>query len=433
MKDKILASLKRLNIEEYILNISSFKSAQMFFIKKSLDTKRAENTVSYSVVVYRSFEKDGKKLKGSSSVHIYNGMTDEEIDAAISRTYLAASFVCNPTYELMECKKNYFITIESDLNNYSIEECCEKTAEALFAEDNRNDVFINSAEVFAYENNVNIITSTGIDSGYVRRYISGEFVAQCKEPQDVETYKDFKYYTLDTEALKSKVKKTLEYTLDRAKATEAPKAGKYRVIISDSYVSEIFSYYYSRAEASYIYTKYSTYEVGQNIQALNSEGETAEIKGDKISMKIVPAIPLSFEGVWQKEHDFMDEGVLKIFHGGVRFSRYLGIEPTGDYDSKGLNIKPGSVSIEDMKKKPYLWVVNFSDFQMDDFTGHFGGEIRLAFLFDGEKVTPVTGGSINGSILDSQTKMYFSKEIQRDANYEGPYAMCFEDVPVAGI
>ena len=93
MKDKILASLKRLNIEEYILNISSFKSAQMFFIKKSLDTKRAENTVSYSVVVYRSFEKDGKKLKGSSLVHIYNGMTDEEIDAAISRTYLAASFV----------------------------------------------------------------------------------------------------------------------------------------------------------------------------------------------------------------------------------------------------------------------------------------------------------------------------------------------------
>ena len=129
----------------------------------------------------------------------------------------------------------------------------------------------------------------------------------------------------------------------------------------------------------------------------------------------------------------MDEGVLKIFHGGVRFSRYLGIEPTGDYDSKGLNIKPGSVSVEDMKKKPYLWVVNFSDFQMDDFTGHFGGEIRLAFLFDGEKVTPVTGGSINGSILDSQTKMYFSKEIQRDANFEGPYAMCFEDVPVAGI
>ena len=428
-----MASIKRLNIDEYQINIEKYISAQMFFIKKSLDMKRIENTESISVTVFRSFEKNDKKMKGSSMAHIYNGMTDDEIDKALSSAFLAASFVCNPTYELQEKTENKTVIMSSKLNDYSVEECCDKMAEALFAEDNRDDVFLNSAELFVYEKNLKILSSTGIDAGYTKRYVSGEFVAQCKEPQDVETYKDFKYYTLDTEALKSKVKKTLEYTLDRAKATEAPKAGKYRVIISDSYVSEIFSYYYSRAEASYIYTKYSTYEVGQNIQALNSEGETAEIKGDKISMKIVPAIPLSFEGVWQKEHDFMDEGVLKIFHGGVRFSRYLGIEPTGDYDSKGLNIKPGSVSVEDMKKKPYLWVVNFSDFQMDDFTGHFGGEIRLAFLFDGEKVTPVTGGSINGIILDSQTKMYFSKEIQRDANFEGPYAMCFEDVPVAGI
>ena len=81
MKEKILASLKRLNIEEYIINIMSYKSAQMFFVKKSLDCKRAENTISYNVNVYRSFEKDGKTMKGNSSVYVYNGMTEEEIDA----------------------------------------------------------------------------------------------------------------------------------------------------------------------------------------------------------------------------------------------------------------------------------------------------------------------------------------------------------------
>ena len=431
MKDKILASLKRLNIEEYFINITSYKSAQMFFIKKSLDTKRAENTISYNVNVFRTFEKGDKKMKGNSSVYIYNGMTDDEVDAAIKRAYLAASFVNNPTYELMESKENKFVTMESDLNNYSLEDCCEKVSEALFAEDNRSDVFINSAEVFAYENKVQLISSTGIDSGYVKRYISGEFVAQCKEPQDVETYKDFRYYTLDTEALKDKVRKTLDYTLERAKATEAPKAGKYRVIISDSYVGEVLGYYPGRAHVGYIFAKYSTYEIGQNVQSLDAEGETAEIKGDKVSMKLLPDEPLSGEGIWYKEREFMDEGVLKTYHGGVRFSRYLGVEPIGDYYR--YKVDPGSMSVEDMKKKPYLWVVNFSDFQMDDFTGHFGGEIRLAFLFDGEKVTPVTGGSINGSILESQTNMYLSKETQREADFEGPYAMMFEDVPVAGI
>ena len=431
MKEKILASLKRLNIEEYTLNITSYKSAQMFFIKKSLDTKRAENTITDNVNVYRKFEKDGKEMKGNSSVFIYNGMTDDEIDTALNRAYLAASFVCNPTYELMECTKNKFTTMESDLFNYTLEECCEKTAEALFAEDNRSDVFINSAEVFVYEYNAEIITSTGIDSGYTKRKISGEFVAQCKAPQDVETYKDFEYNSLDTEALKSKVSKTLEYTLDRAKATEAPKAGKYRVIISDSYVNDIFEYYKGRAQVGYIYAGYSTFEVGQNVQALNAEGEYAGIKGDKVSMTLVPTAPISDEGVWQKELKLLDNGELKTFHGGLRFSRYLGVEPTGFFGS--TTVAPGSMSIEDMKKEPYLWVVNFSDFQLDDFTGHFGGEIRLAFLYDGEKVTPVTGGSINGSIIDSQTNMHFSKEIQRSAHFVGPYAMCFEDVPVAGI
>ena len=178
MKDKIIASLKRLNIEEYIISITSYKSAQMFFVKKSLDCKRAENTKTYNVNIYRSFEKDGQKMKGNSSVYVYNGMTDAEIDASLSRAYLAASFVCNPAYDLMECTENKFITMETDLFTYTLEECCEKTAEALFAEDNREDVFINSAEVFAYESNVEILSSTGIESGYTKRSVSGEFVAQ---------------------------------------------------------------------------------------------------------------------------------------------------------------------------------------------------------------------------------------------------------------
>ncbi len=430
MKAKILASLKRLSIEEYMIYVKSYKSTQMFFVKKSLDCKRAENTQIYNVNVFRSFEKDGKKMKGNSSVFVYDGMTDEEIDATLSRAYLAASFVCNPTYEAMECTENKFLTMESDLFDYTLEKCCEKISQALFAEDNREDAFINSAEVFAYEVGVEIISSTGIDSGYIKRTVSGEFVAQCKEPQDVETYKDFRYNNLDCESLKSKVRKTLEYTLERAKATEAPKAGKYRVIISDSYVGNVFSYYSERAQAGYIYAGYSTFEVGQNVQALDAEGKVAGIKGDKISMTLVPTEPLSGEGIWQRDLELLDNGVLKTYYGGLRFSRYLGIEPTGFFGC--VNVAPGTMSVEDMKKEPYLWVVNFSDFQMDDFTGHFGGEIRLAFLYDGEEVRPVTGGSINGSIIDSQTTMHFSKEIQRSADFVGPYAMCFEDVPVAG-
>ena len=136
MKDKILASLKRLNIEEYIINVTSCKSAQMFFVKKSLDSKRAENTKTYNVNVYRSFDKNGKKMKGNSSVYVYNGMTDEEMDASLSRAYLAASFVCNPTYDLMECTENKFVKMESNLLKSAakrlLKHCLQKIKEKTY-------------------------------------------------------------------------------------------------------------------------------------------------------------------------------------------------------------------------------------------------------------------------------------------------------------
>ena len=88
--------------------------------------------------------------------------------------------------------------------------------------------------------------------------------------------------------------------------------------------------------------------------------------------------------------------------------------------------------MDEMKKKPYLYVVNFSDFQMDSFSGSFGGEIRLAYWFDGEKVIPVTGGSVNGMIMQAQNQMILSSEMQEETDFLGPLAVCVEEVTVAG-
>ena len=91
MKDRILAALSRLQISEYIINEEHTRSAELFFIKKSLDTRRIKDFTNYEVTVYNSFEKDGKAMKGSSAVHIYDGMTDPEIEKTLSGAYLAAS------------------------------------------------------------------------------------------------------------------------------------------------------------------------------------------------------------------------------------------------------------------------------------------------------------------------------------------------------
>ena len=129
------------------------------------------------------------------------------------------------------------------------------------------------------------------------------------------------------------------------------------------------------------------------------------------------------------ERPLIRDGELKVVYGSNRFCRYLGIEPTGNYERFGLD--NGTVPLQDLQKG-CLCPVSFSDFQMDAFTGHFGGEIRLAYLYTDEDVQILTGGSINGALPDKQGNLLFSKERYDTLTYTGPYAVKIEGVEVAG-
>lgn len=424
MLDRILNALKKNNIGHYLINEVTTESVELFFIRRRLDIRREKNVHDYSLTVYRDFEKDDKKMRGSSAIGIYNGMTEEEIEEAVKEAYYAASFVCNLYYELPKGGKEAFIPSASRLSSLPLADSAMLMTEALFAEDKEEEVYLNSAEMFLEKSVIHVLNSEGVDICYDKYTAKGEFVAQCPSPADVETYQSFHYTEPDTEALKEKVKYTLETTKARAVAATAPKSGEYKIIISGNFVSTIFDYYLDRSSASLIYPGYSNYTKGCKVQ-----GES--VAGDLLTMELIASEPYSAEGIKLIDRPLITAGELETIHGNSRFSYYLNTEPTGIYSQ--IRVEGGSKSFEEMKSGKYLHVVNFSDFQMDSFSGHFGGEIRLAFLCDGETVTPVTGGSINGSILEAQGNLTLSKELQKEKGYVGPFAIAFEKVNVAGI
>lgn len=151
--------------------------------------------------------------------------------------------------------------------------------------------------------------------------------------------------------------------------------------------------------------------------------------GERLNMTLRAKVPFSSEAIPMKDRSVIADGKVETLHGGARMSYYLGIEPTGDYSA--YSCENGSVSFEEMKKEPYLYAVTFSDFQMDTMSGHFGGEIRLAYLFDGERVRIVTGGSVNGSINACSGGMKFTTERYDSKNYSGPFAVMLPGVRVA--
>jgi len=74
----------------------------------------------------------------------------------------------------------------------------------------------------------------------------------------------------------------------------------------------------------------------------------------------------------------------------------------------------------------------FSDFRLDSITGDFGAEIRLAYYYDGEKVIPVSGGSISGSLSTLKSSMRRSAEIAVASQSRCPVALMLTGVTITG-
>ena len=423
MINLILSALKAQGIPTYIINDTTRESAERFFIRQREDIRRAKRVRDIEVTVYRDFDSDGKAMRGSSTVKLQPGMTEEEIARKLAGAYESALYVKNAFFELPDPVVEA-LAPEGPLAAMTLDDAADAMAEALFAPDRMDDAFINSAEIFATRQDTRTLTSRGTDVAYSVFRVKGEFVVQCVRPTDVEMYHDFEYAAPDTLALSDLSLDALTTVRDRALAETAPEAGAYDVILTKKHVSTLLTAYVDKADASMVYAKYSPYTVG-----MHAQGDA--VTGEALNISVFPDAPFSTDGVRMVERPLLENGVVKGIYGATRFCRYLNLEPSGVYNN--IRVTNGTLPLEEMKNRRCLMPVAFSDFQMDSMSGRFGGEIRLAYLFDGDGgVQLLTGGSISGSLLEKQDQLILSTERYTDSNYDGPAAVLIPGVSVAG-
>ncbi len=421
--ERIKRLLKEAGISEYIIYGYRERTAELFFVKKQLDTRRIKDVEKFVVTVFRIGEKDGSKLRASADATVLSAMTDAEIVKALKDTYFAAQFAMNPYYELPDPVVAPMKEAHGPLAEQAPEQSAGETAAALFAADHETDAFLNSAEIFVIQKRAHVVSSHGTDVQWTEAQVKGEYVVQSKEPEDVELYRDFNFTELEPESLTALAKEALTFVRDRARAQRILKSGNYNVILTGENVERVLWFYPDRAGARMIYPGYSTWKIGDDVQ-----GKTA---GERVSITMKATRPYSVEGIPMKDLPLLEGGVVRAVHGPNRFCRYLGVKPTGRYQKFACE-NAGTMTFAEMKQRPCLWAVTFSDFQMNPFSGHFSGELRLAYLIENGRATPVTGGSINGNIFEAQRDLTFSKERFSSLAYEGPYATLFRNIPVAG-
>ena len=422
MINRIVDAIQTVSPAAWRIEERKEETAELFFVKKQLDTRRSKDVTFYTVTLFR---KDENGRIGSTAVILPPEIAWNNLKQRLADAFFAASFAMNPGYAMPDPVQDRPQAEKTQLLEKPLHEAAAVMSRALFEKDVHPAAFLNSAELFVQRKKTRIVSSEGTDAAWTAGEINGEFVAQCREPEDVEIYQEFSYDDLSAEALSRLVEETLAFAADRAKAQKIVRSGSYDLILTGSNLREILRFYEARSMASMIYPGYSRWKVGETVQQ-------AQDGFENLSLSLKAADPFSPEGIPMQDRPLLENGVLKMIHGSNRFCRYLGAEPTGDYRSLRCE-NAGSRSFAELKKAPCLWAVTFSDFQMDVMSGYFGGEMRLAYLIteDG-KAIPVTGGSVSCSLLEKQDQLLFSKERTVSSRYEGPYAVRIPGVSVAG-
>ena len=432
MIQKIINILSNMsNIDGWKINVDEIKSKELFFVKKELDMNRSKKVKYFKVTVYKDFYEGENNFKGFSSAKLFPDMDEENIKTKLDEAAFFASFVKNKYYPLVKPFDHECYNLKSNFSEKPLSEFLPKLTNAIFEVDNKEKGFINSCELFLNNTVTRIINSEGVDVSFEGYNGQIEFIVNYNENnEEIELFKDIKFSGFNPNVISSEIEKMLTISEKRAKAHPTPSLKNHTVLLTGEPVKKFFQYYYFHANAKSIYEKVSTAKLNENIQGKDIKGDMITIKLDPYLQNSTLSKPYDEDGYPLKEVTIFDKGILKNYWGVHRYASYIDMETTGNIQN--VVVEGGSKTLKELTKNPYIELLEFSDFQVNTLTGNFGGEIRLGRYFDGNKIIPITGGSVSGFIQDVQSHMFFSKELQQDNNFVGPATIQLFNLNISG-
>ena len=410
----MIAALKaNAQVSDYKINLTAKESYECFYVKGRLETVRCTETCDKVVTVY--VDHDG--FKGDSQFYVYPSTTEAELSELIEKAVQKASLLNNKMYTLPE-KETGEYEVESNFSAYTQAALAGKIADCGFAANTVENADLNSVEVFVNRYTDTVVNSRGICKTQVRYDAMVEAIPTYNgEAESVELYQQYNFSTFDTEAVKQEISQKLQEVKARASAVKPDFSLDCKVILNTQELGELFGTLCRELNFATVYAHAGVFHKGDAIQ----ENPT----GDKITITMAGAVPgnirsahFDSDGMTLQDRTIVEEGKAVAYYGANRFGQYLEETPTGNL--RCIQVTPGSACAKCLSEGPYLEVLSMSGLQVDTFTDYIGGEIRLAYYYDGEKITPFTGISITGSLKQVLASIRLSCETAVDNGYTGP-------------
>ena len=407
MPDMIVELLKASGADAWEVTETRERGWEFYFIRHALDQHRAKRLDGIRVKVYKAFE-NGKYL-GNASAALAPDVSREEARKVIADLVRDASYVRNPAYTLNPSDGEAHAQ-ESAVDIREISRAFLETMRSL-PETGTED--INSYEIFVSEVRRRFLNSEGVDVTAVYPVSQVEAVVNARQDgNEIELYRLYDCGSCDREQLKRDLSETLRCGRDRLRTVATPALGKIDAVFSTDAAREIYDWFISRLSAGMIVRGVSDWKPGVPV--------AEDARGDRITLETRKFLPNSSgnaafdaEGAPVRDLTLIENGIVRANFGSRQFSQYLGLKDS--FIASNFAVSGGSASAEELRQGRFLEIVEFSDFQVDVTNGDLAGEIRLGYLHEDGKVTPVSGGSVSGTMRDFVKTMRFSRE-QRQYN-----------------
>ncbi len=398
------------------------ESYELFFVHKSLETVRATDTESLNITVY--VDKNGKR--GNASFKIFASTTEDEAKERIASAVKKAAVVENEFYELPSGEV-LDGRIESNFEEYGVKELAERIAAAVMDADKLEHGSVNALEVFINKHTVTVKNSEGIDKRETKYSAMLEAIPTWNEGESVELYEAQRFNSFDGDRIKSDIEKKMLEVRDRGRAEKPKTQLDCPVLLPAEELAQLFSELSYGLHYSSVYSHSNPYSEGDAIQKAPT-GDRIGITMRGVAPGSVASALFDEDGTTLTDTEIVRDGSVCSYYGSSRFAQYLGRKPTGNLPC--IDVNEGSLTDDELKASPYFECVSMSGLQVDIFNDYIGGEVRLAYYFDGEKKLPITGISISGKLSDALNSVRLSEKRSYTGRYSGPEYGVFKGIQI---
>lgn len=437
MIERIISRISTLSPSGYKVLEREESSAELFLAGKQRELARAKDVNRYTVTLYKDFSFEGEDYKGEASVKIPAGAGDEEIDALLRGAYTKTSYVKNKPYVLAgggvvlpDYQASAAMT-DPVIDKRELFQLVNQTAGGIERVFTGGSVSLAAAEITICAYKQRLVNSEGLDKSFngAKGYIETIAVSRSGPGEETEVYRKRDFSDFSPDFLLPFLEDQKRICFERAEAKPLPAGLACPLILRPQESKALFEYYVNQTSAQSLFEQISSYTLGLDVLGADRD--------DALSLGLVNRIPGSvdnapfdLDGVPLAPVKLIDRGKIIAFWGTLQYAQYMGIPVTGLIGN--IEVSGGMKTEEELREKPHLEAVIFSDFMMNGQTGDFGGELRLGYLWDGISRTPVFGGSVSGNLADQGAGIICSKERIAEENGLIPKVVCLPNPLIAG-